>query len=150
MKQNIENKFSYLNFIERRARRILPALFLIIFICLPFSYILLINEDLNKFGLSVVASTTYWSNFLFFNENSNYFGAASEYKPLLHTWSLSIEEQFYLIYPIIFLIFWKFNKKLIILILISVSIISFFLTQMGANLSMNYPFVESKMRFFLL
>ena len=149
MKQNIENKFSYFNFIERRARRILPALFLIIFICLPFAYILLINEDLNKFGLSVVASTTYWSNFLFFFENLNYFGAASEYKPLLHTWSLSIEEQFYLIYPIIFLIFWKFNKKLILLILISVSIISFFLTQMGANLSMNYPFVESKMRFFV-
>ena len=97
IKQNIENKFSYFNFIERRARRILPALFLVIFICLPFAYILLINEDLNKFGLSVVASTTYWSNFLFFFENLNYFAAASEYKPLLHTWSLSIEEQFYLL-----------------------------------------------------
>ncbi len=105
IKQNIENKFSYSNFIERRARRILPALFLVIFICLPFSYILLINEDLNKFGLSVVASSAYWSNFLFYYENLNYFGTASEYKPLLHTWSLSIEEQFYLIYPIIVLSF---------------------------------------------
>ena len=97
IKEMYEEKFSLINFYERRARRILPALFFLMIICLPFGWLLLTPSDLKDFGQSIIAVSLFSSNFLFWWE-TGYFDTASELKPLLHTWSLAVEEQFYIIF----------------------------------------------------
>ena len=104
-----ENKFSIFNFYERRARRIIPALFFVMAICLPLSWFCLSPTDFKDFGQSLVAVSFFSSNILFWME-SGYFETASEIKPLLHTWSLALEEQYYIIFPIILLLTFRFYK----------------------------------------
>jgi peptidoglycan/LPS O-acetylase OafA/YrhL len=111
-------QFSILKFYERRARRILPALFLVMFLCIPFSYALLSPSDFRDFGQSLVAVSIFSSNLLFWLE-SDYFDIATEFKPLLHTWSLAVEEQFYLIFPLLLLALWRLNNKILMLVLLS-------------------------------
>lgn len=91
-------QFSVARFYERRARRILPALFLVLITCLPFAWMWLLPEDMKAFSQSLVAVCVFASNLLFWRE-SGYFETAGELKPLLHTWSLAVEEQFYLLFP---------------------------------------------------
>ena len=79
-----EGRFSIVNFYERRARRILPALFFVMAACLPFAWLWLTPSDLKDFGQSLVAVSTFSSNILFWLE-SGYFDTAAELKPLLHT-----------------------------------------------------------------
>ena len=88
-----KESFSVLSFYERRARRILPALFLVMLSCIPFAWFWLTPNDLRDFGESLIAVATFSSNFLFWLE-SGYFEATAELKPLLHTWSLAVEEQY--------------------------------------------------------
>ncbi len=91
-------QFSLLKFYERRARRILPALFLVMATCLPFAWLWLMPSDAKEFSKSVMAVLVFASN-IFFWRQSDYFDAATELKPLLHTWSLGVEEQFYVLFP---------------------------------------------------
>ena len=95
----LNDKFSLTNFYERRARRILPALFFVMLCCLPFAWFILAPSDLINFGQSLVAVATFSSNFFFWMD-SGYFSTNAELKPLLHTWSLAVEEQYYIIFPI--------------------------------------------------
>ena len=140
------NNFSFLNFYQRRARRILPALIVILLISLTFCFILP-PDDLKNFCKSIISSLTFWSNFQFSFE-SGYFATPSEYKPLLHTWSLSIEEQFYITYPIFFAFFYKINKKLLLFLLTFILIISLFFSQWGGNINFSYPYLEKKLFFY--
>jgi peptidoglycan/LPS O-acetylase OafA/YrhL len=114
-------KFSIVNFYERRARRILPALFLVMIICIPFAYIWLLPSDIKAFSQSLIAVSAFSSNILFWRE-SGYFDTAAELKPLLHTWSLAVEEQYYVIFPLTLMLLWRLNKRWI---LISLAIIFF-------------------------
>ena len=107
-----QGKFSIVIFYERRARRILPALFLVMFVCIPFSWFWLLPSDMKDFSQSLVAMSVFASNILFWRE-SGYFGTAAELKPLLHTWSLAVEEQYYVLFPLFLMLFWKFGKRLI-------------------------------------
>jgi peptidoglycan/LPS O-acetylase OafA/YrhL len=95
-------KFTLKSFYERRARRILPALIFITILCIPTAYFLLLPKDFRNFSQSLVSVSFFSSNILFWQE-SNYFDIASELKPLLHTWSLSIEEQFYIVFSLLIL-----------------------------------------------
>ncbi|WP_416799332.1 acyltransferase family protein [Ciceribacter azotifigens] len=95
-----DDKFSFLDFYRRRARRLLPALTLVVFCTLCAGYFLLSPGGYLHLARSVLPAFAFVSNFYFAN-NVGYFDAAAETQPLLHTWSLSVEEQFYLWYPIL-------------------------------------------------
>lgn len=118
-----EGKFSIVNFYERRARRILPALFFVMATCLPFAWLWLTPNDLKDFGQSLVAVSTFSSNILFWWE-SGYFDTAAELKPLLHTWSLAVEEQYYILFPIFLMLTWNLGIKRILILLLIVFFIS--------------------------
>jgi peptidoglycan/LPS O-acetylase OafA/YrhL len=126
-----EGKFSLINFYERRARRILPALFFVIFACLPFAWLWLVPSDLKDFGQSLIAVSTFSSNILFWLE-SGYFDAAAELKPLLHTWSLAVEEQYYIIFPIFLILTWRLGLNWILALLLIAFVISLGAAQWGA------------------
>ena len=107
-----QNTFSSIKFYERRARRILPALFVMMATCLIVGYFTLMPDEFKSLGQSVVA-TTLFSNNILLAMTSGYWDLASEYKPLLHTWSLGVEEQYYFIFPPIMIILWKkFRTKI--------------------------------------
>lgn len=99
----IDGKFSILNFYERRIRRIFPALFTVMFVTLGVSSLLMWPLAFKDFGHSLIAATIFASN-IFFSTKFGYFDATAESRPLLHTWSLAVEEQFYIFFPIYLLI----------------------------------------------
>lgn len=123
-------KFSIINFYERRARRILPALFFVMLVCIPFAWLWLIPSDLLQFSQSLIAVVGFVSN-LFFWQTSGYFQTAGELNPLLHTWSLAVEEQYYLFFPIFLLLAWKLGKQWILALLIIVFVTSLALAEWG-------------------
>lgn len=124
-------KFSIITFYERRARRILPALFFVMFCCLPFAWFWLLPNHLKDFAQSLTAITAFSSNILFWKE-SGYFGTAGELKPLLHTWSLAVEEQYYVLFPLFLMALWKLRKRWIFGSLVVMAFSSLILAQWGA------------------
>jgi peptidoglycan/LPS O-acetylase OafA/YrhL len=98
-----KGSFDFKNFYVRRGRRLFPGLFFTMLLCTAFSIWLFSPQHLARFGGELIHALLSLSNVFFWRE-SGYFDPAADYKPLLHTWSLSIEEQFYLIWPL-FLVF---------------------------------------------
>lgn len=105
--------FSLAAFYERRARRILPALFLVLTCCLPFAFVILSPLDLRAFAKSLLGANIFLANVVSYQQ-TDYFDAASEIKPLLHLWSLSIEEQYYLVLPLLLAFLVRRSPKSII------------------------------------
>ena len=105
----IEN-FSFKNFLEKRYRRIAPPLLITILISLPFSYFLLSPKAMIEFIRSAMASLLIYSN-IFFSTLDFYITEPSKFMPLLHTWSLSIEEQFYIVFPILLVLVFKYFRN---------------------------------------
>ena len=132
LKDMQEGKFSIVNFYERRARRILPALFFVALVCFPFAWAWLSPRDMKDFAQSLIAVATFSSNILFWQE-TGYFDTASELKPLLHTWSLAVEEQYYILFPLFLMLAWKLGKKAIITILVIVFVSSLAVAQLGTS-----------------
>ncbi|MBS1788706.1 MAG: acyltransferase [Acidobacteria bacterium] len=95
----VQRTFSIVNFYERRIRRIFPALFTIMLVSFPASFWLMWPEAFKEFGQSLIAATFFSSNILFWSK-FGYFDNPSESRPLLHTWSLAVEEQFYILFPL--------------------------------------------------
>lgn len=123
--------FSLVDFYERRTRRILPALFFVMLVSLIGSWFWLLAADMEAFSQSLMAVSTFSSN-IFFWRTSGYWGADTELLPLLHTWSLAVEEQYYLIFPLFLMAMWRFRKRWILSALIVVAVISLLLAQWGA------------------
>lgn len=119
-----QKKFSFRNFYIRRIKRILPALFSTLLFTIPFAFILLTPIFMLEYTKSLFSSLFFYSNY-FFQGLDFYNSEPTKYMPLMHTWSLAIEEQFYIIFPVIALIFYKLFRKYFFWIIISISIISF-------------------------
>lgn len=129
--EDIENKrFSIVNFYERRARRILPALFFVMLVCIPFAWMWMLPSQMKDFSQSLVAVSLFASNILFWRE-SGYFDAAAEEKPLLHTWSLAVEEQYYVLFPIFLILTWRFGKNRVFWMIVVIAAISLLLSELG-------------------
>ena len=127
--EDIENKrFSIVNFYERRARRILPALFFVMLVCIPFAWMWMLPDPLENFGQSIVATTLSANNVLLYL-TSGYWDLASEFKPLLHTWSLGVEEQYYVVFPLLLLLTWRIGKGIALASIICLSVLSFALSE---------------------
>tara|TARA_B100001093_G_scaffold352808_1_gene337301 strand:- start:1370 stop:3418 length:2049 start_codon:yes stop_codon:yes gene_type:complete len=124
------NKYSLLSFYERRARRILPALFFIMLVCIPFAWLWMLPGAMQDFSNSLIAVSFFASNILFWRE-SGYFSPSAEEKPLLHTWSLAVEEQYYLLFPIFLVMIWRFGKNKAFYTILIILVISFLLSEWG-------------------
>ena len=122
------NTFSFYNFYLKRAKRLLPALFVLILFTLLLSILSLDLKSYSEFIDTVFSSGLFYSNFLFWTENA-YSAEPSRLKFLLHTWSLSIEEQFYIFFPLFLFIFYSkenLNKLVIFVFLTSIIIATIF------------------------
>ena len=109
-------KFSFLNFYQRRARRILPALFTVMLFTMPFTFYFLIPNFLVENSKSIISSLFFLSNYYFWGLGYGYDQLQFvSFQPFLHTWTLSVEEQFYLLFPIILFYFYFLRKKIILL-----------------------------------
>lgn len=135
-------RLSILEFYERRARRILPALMVVLVASCLFSWLLLSNDELKDFLDSLSGAALFYSNFVFWDQ-ADYFGGEAMQKPLLHTWSLAIEEQFYIIFPFILLISWRFLREKLWIPILLLALFSLFL-------SYHYSVIHPTASFYLL
>ncbi len=127
-----KNVFTISGFYERRARRILPALFVVMLVSVLCAWLWMSPGDMVFFAKSVFAVLLISSNILFWHE-SGYFDSAAELKPLLHTWSLAVEEQYYLLFPFVFISLWHCGKRWIFIFLAVFSAASLTLAQLGSG-----------------
>lgn len=134
--------FSLVHFYERRARRILPALFLVMAVSCVFAYTWMLPDELKNFGQSILA-TTLFSNNILLALTSNYWSLASEFKPLLHTWSLGVEEQYYILFPFLLMLGWTFFRKHLPAVLGVIAALSFAAAIWGG-------FAKPELAFYLL
>jgi peptidoglycan/LPS O-acetylase OafA/YrhL len=127
-----DNRFSILNFYERRIRRIMPCLLAVIIASSIAAAILLVPMDFRDFAKSVLATLFFASNVLFFRQ-SGYFDEQSEMKPMLHTWSLAVEEQHYIFFPILLWLIHRYARDRMFLLLAPLAILSFALGAWGVR-----------------
>ena len=126
----LTGQFSFINFYQRRVRRLFPALLFVLILTSLAALVLFTPENLVQYGGSLASAALSASNVLFWFE-SGYFDSASHIKPLLHTWSLSVEEQFYMIWPLLLLLTASKSKKIAAIIILG--LVSFALNHYYVN-----------------
>ena len=131
-----KHSFSFKNFYERRVRRIIPVMVFVMLASFPFAWKYLLPDSFVDFSKSIIYSLAFSSNFYFPISGQQYGAESAMLKPFLHTWSLSVEEQYYIIFPIILIIIFKYLNKFLIFFFILGFIFSFFLAVIG---SVNFP-----------
>lgn len=134
--QSISNDaFSFREFYFRRARRILPVLFFVVFLSSIVAWMVLHPVALVEFSKNALATLVFSSNVTLWLK-SGYFASAAELNPLLHTWSLSLEEQFYLLAPVCVLTVYRYQRRLLARVILILTAVSFLLCVWG---SLNHP-----------
>ena len=145
--EDIENKrFSFVNFYERRARRLLPALFFVLIVCLPYVWIWMLPSQMKDFSASIFSVSVFLSN-LYFMSQISYFAPSAELNPLLHTWSLSVEEQFYLFFPLLLLLLLKPSRRFALFGIFLLAIFSFIFSEVAWRENQERNFFFSLSRF---
>lgn len=153
--KNLLNKdnpgsINIVDFYIRRVRRIFPALIAVLVTCLVLGWLVLFPDEYKLLGNHVFGGSTYISNFILFKESGSYFNVESNAKPLLHLWSLGVEEQFYIVFPLLLWIVYKLNIKFIIFLAVF-TVLSFFLNKNGIKHgSQSYVFYMPWTRFWEL
>ena len=122
---SLTGNFSFIDFYLKRARRILPALLLLLLITIPLALKYLLPTSLIDFSKSTISSLGFSSNLYFYITGLEYGAENGLLKPLLHTWSLAVEEQFYIIFPFLFFLGFRYFKKILFKLIIIISVISF-------------------------
>ncbi len=134
-----QGSFSLAGFYERRARRILPALYFVMLCTLPFAWFTMVPVELIEYSKSLIAVPLFVSNVVFWLD-AGYFQTASELKPLLHTWSLSVEEQYYVLFPLFMLLAWQWRRKWLGAMLLVVALTSVVAAQWAAHARPSFAF----------
>jgi peptidoglycan/LPS O-acetylase OafA/YrhL len=138
-------RFTLRGFYERRARRILPALFLVTIACIIPAWFWMLSNQLELFAESVLAVALFTSNILFWRK-SDYFAPAVEDMPLLHTWTLAVEEQFYVVFPLFVLMIWKLGHRWLVGAIALVAVLSFAIAEYTSHTHPSAAFYFSQMR----
>ena len=145
--QNLNSgTFHLREFYTRRINRIFPALLLVLIASYTFGWFALLDEEYKQLGKHIAAGAGFISNLVLSNE-AGYFDNAAETKPLIHLWSLGIEEQFYLVWPLFLWFAWKLNFNLLIII---IAAISFYLNINAMNTDIVSTFYSPQTRFWEL
>ncbi|MDB5011886.1 MAG: acyltransferase 3 [Daejeonella sp.] len=126
-KEVLEDRFSLIDFYLRRIRRIIPLVLVVTTVTLIVGLIVMLPDDFENLCQSIIATNFFANNILLLITSKNYWAIANEYKPLMHTWSLGVEEQFYLLYPLIFLLLGGNRKKWILPSITILTLVSFIL-----------------------
>jgi peptidoglycan/LPS O-acetylase OafA/YrhL len=146
--RNLESgHFSFFEFYSKRIRRIFPALILVLLSCYAFGWFALFASEYKLLGKHIAGGATFISNYLYLNE-AGYFDIAAEKKPLLHLWSLGVEEQFYIFWPLFMYLAWK--RKLNLIAILFIVGTSFYLNIRGMAVNPDATFYSSKVRFWEL
>jgi len=141
-------RFTFANFYWRRVRRIFPALILVLAACLALGWQLLLPDEYTQLGKHVAAGAGFVSNIALWRE-AGYFDSAAELKPLLHLWSLGVEEQYYLVWPLLLFLFRKWSKPMLWMIA-TIGIASFLLNVSIVNTRPTAAFYLPMTRFWEL
>lgn len=139
-----KNTYDLLTFYQKRIRRIFPALLVVLIFCYITGYLFFTSEEFKQLGKHIVAGAAFFSNIAYMHE-SGYFDTSGETKPLLHLWSLGVEEQFYIFLPLIIWIIWRTKSNIIIIILLlaAASFISNILTTSDAAIKFYSPLTRT-------
>lgn len=125
----LSQKYTYTNFYVRRSKRILPPLYFMIILTLIAGYFILLPYDFYKTGISILAAILFASNMQFALRTGDYFSSDSSEWPMLHTWSLSVEEQYYFALPLALIFFIKYLKLNLITVMCVFAFASFALAE---------------------
>ena len=128
--------FSFKKFYERRIRRILPVLLFVMMVSIPFAWVYLLPDSFIDYSNSILSSLGFISNIYFWFSSQAYGAESNILNPFLHTWSLSVEEQYYILFPIILLISFRYLQKYLLTILILGVLISLVMADWGSR---NHP-----------
>jgi len=132
--------FSFKHFYERRVRRILPVLLVVMLASFPFAWFYLLPINFIDYSKSILYSVGFSSNYFFWSSGFSYGDTNTSLKPFLHTWSLSVEEQFYIIFPLILILSFKYLQKYIGFIFILGFFLSLFIAHFGSKIIPNATF----------
>ena len=142
--------FRFASFYERRARRILPALIIVITASIPFAWFILLPTAFVEYAQSILASLFFGSNFFFFLTTTEYGADSALLKPFLHTWSLAVEEQFYVVFPIIALAVFRFFRRYFLIVVVALMAISLIYAEMLITRQPDWNFYSPFSRFWQL